>query len=70
MIEKCIKHGSLKQRQRILAEVMLGNEELEKEVVDDESPLALMMKDQYATMLYRSSLKDLIQRAKKRESWW
>lgn len=48
VIEKCIKHGSLKQRQRILAEVMLGNEELEKEVVDDESPLALMMKDQYA----------------------
>ncbi|GEQ67084.1 hypothetical protein JCM33374_g747 [Metschnikowia sp. JCM 33374] len=48
VIEKCIKHGSLKQRQRILDEVMLGNEELEKEIVDDESPLALMMKDQYA----------------------
>ncbi|KAM9929398.1 hypothetical protein OXX59_001212 [Metschnikowia pulcherrima] len=48
VIEKCIKHGSLKQRQRILHEVMLGNEDLEKEVVDDESPLALMMKDQYA----------------------
>ncbi|OBA23418.1 ARM repeat-containing protein [Metschnikowia bicuspidata var. bicuspidata NRRL YB-4993] len=48
VIEKCIKHGSLMQRQRILDEVMLGNEELDMETVDDESPLAMMMKDQYA----------------------
>lgn len=48
VIEKCIKHGTLEQRQRIWHEVMLGNEDLEKETVDDDSPLALMMKDQYA----------------------
>lgn len=48
VIEKCIKHGSLEQRKRILHEVMLGNEPLDKETVDDDSPLALMMKDQYA----------------------
>lgn len=27
---------------------MIGNEDLTKESVDDDSPLALMMKDQYA----------------------
>lgn len=48
VIEKCIKHGTVEQRQRILHEVMLGNEDLEKESVDDDSSLALMMKDQYA----------------------
>lgn len=48
VIEKCIKHGSLEQRKRILHEVMLGNEDLEKETVDDDLSLALMMKDQYA----------------------
>lgn len=48
VIEKCIKHGSTEQRKRILHEVMLGNEDLTKESVDDDSPLALMMKDQYA----------------------
>lgn len=48
VIEKCIKHGTLEQRQRIWREVMLGNEDLEKETVEDDSPLALMMKDQYA----------------------
>lgn len=48
VIEKCIKHGSIEQRKRILHEVMIGNEDLTKESVDDDSPLALMMKDQYA----------------------
>lgn len=48
VIEKCIKYGSIEQRRRILHEVMLDNEDLEKETVDDDSPLALMMKDQYA----------------------
>lgn len=48
VIEKCIKHGTLEQRQRIWHEVMLGNEDLETEAVEDDSPLALMMKDQYA----------------------
>lgn len=48
VVEKCIKHGTLEQRKRILHEVMLGNEPLDKETVDDDSPLALMMKDQYA----------------------
>lgn len=48
VIEKCIKHSSLEQRKRILHEVMLGNEDLEKETVDDDLSLALMMKDQYA----------------------
>ncbi|EEQ40374.1 Pumilio-family RNA binding repeat protein [Clavispora lusitaniae] len=48
VIEKCIKHGTLEQRKRIWREVMLGNEDLEKETVADDSPLALMMKDQYA----------------------
>lgn len=48
VIEKCIKHGTVEQRKRILHEVMLGNEDLEKESVDDDSSLALMMKDQYA----------------------
>lgn len=48
VIEKCIKFGNTEQRRRILQEVMLGNEDLEKETVDDDSPLALMMKDQYA----------------------
>lgn len=48
VIEKCIKFGSTEQRKRILHEVMLENEDLEKETVDDDSPLALMMKDQYA----------------------
>ncbi|SGZ54074.1 CIC11C00000000663 [Sungouiella intermedia] len=48
VIEKCIKYGSTEQRRRILHEVMLENEDLEKETVDDDSPLALMMKDQYA----------------------
>lgn len=48
VIEKCIKFGSTEQRRRILHEVMLENEDLEKETVDDDSPLALMMKDQYA----------------------
>lgn len=48
VIEKCIKHGTVEQRKRILQEVMLGNEDLTKESVNDDSPLALMMKDQYA----------------------
>lgn len=48
VIEKCIKHGTIEQRKRILHEVMLGNEDLSKESVEDDSPLALMMKDQYA----------------------
>lgn len=48
VIEKCIKYGSIEQRRRVLLEVMLGNEDLNKETVDDDSPLALMMKDQYA----------------------
>ncbi|CUM62714.1 uncharacterized protein PRCAT00000270001 [Priceomyces carsonii] len=48
VIEKCIKFGTLDQRKRILYEVMLGNEDFEVDVVSDDSPLALMMKDQYA----------------------
>lgn len=48
VVERCIKHGNLEQDRRILKEVMMGNEDLEKETVDDDSPLALMMKDQYA----------------------
>ncbi|KAK6459336.1 translational repressor Pumilio/PUF3 and related RNA-binding protein [Scheffersomyces xylosifermentans] len=48
VIEKCIKYGTLGQRKRILHEVMLGNEDLKIELVNDDSPLALMMKDQYA----------------------
>lgn len=48
VIEKFIKHGTLEQRKRILKEVMLGNDDIEKETVDDDSSLALMMKDQYA----------------------
>lgn len=48
VVERCIKHGNLEQDRRILHEVMIGNEDLEKETVDDDSPLALMMKDQYA----------------------
>lgn len=48
VIEKCIKFGSFKQRKRILDEVMLGNEDLSIDTVNDDSPLALMMKDQYA----------------------
>lgn len=48
VIEKCIKYGTLSQRKRILREVMLGNEDFNVELVSDESPLALMMKDQYA----------------------
>lgn len=48
VIEKCIKFGSDEQRKRILHEVLLNNEDLSIEVVEDDSPLALMMKDQYA----------------------
>lgn len=48
VIEKCIKYGLAEQRKRILHEVMLGNEDLEQDSVADDSPLALMMKDQYA----------------------
>lgn len=48
VIEKCIKYGDLDQKRKILHEVMLGNEDFEKIEVDDSSPLALMMKDQYA----------------------
>lgn len=48
VIEKCIKYGLFDQRNRILNEVMLGNEDFENESVADDSPLALMMKDQYA----------------------
>ncbi|ODV76976.1 ARM repeat-containing protein [Suhomyces tanzawaensis NRRL Y-17324] len=48
VIEKCIKFGTIDQRRRILHEVMLGNEDFNVELVSDDSPLALMMKDQYA----------------------
>lgn len=48
VIEKCIKYGDLDQKKKILHEVMLGNEDFNKIEVDDSSPLALMMKDQYA----------------------
>lgn len=48
VIEKCIKAGDLSARKRILHEVMLGNEDFNVDVVGDDSPLALMMKDQYA----------------------
>ncbi|KAG7195188.1 mRNA binding protein puf3 [Scheffersomyces spartinae] len=48
VIEKCIKYCSLTQKKKILHEVMLNNEDLELDFVNDDSPLALMMKDQYA----------------------
>lgn len=48
VIEKCIKFGTLEQRKQILREVMVGNENSNIETVSDDSPLALMMKDQYA----------------------
>lgn len=48
VIEKCIKYCSLNQKKKILHEVMLDNEDLEIDFVNDDSPLALMMKDQYA----------------------
>ncbi|EGV64729.1 mRNA binding protein puf3 [Yamadazyma tenuis] len=48
VIEKCIKFGTFEQRKKILHEVLLGNEDLSIEDVEDDSPLALMMKDQYA----------------------
>lgn len=48
VVEKCIKHGSADQRRRLLHEVLLGNENPHRDVVEDELPLALMMKDQYA----------------------
>ncbi|CAI5759235.1 unnamed protein product [Candida verbasci] len=48
VIEKCIKFGNKQQRIRILNEVMLNNQNINIEVVNDDSPLALMMKDQYA----------------------
>lgn len=48
VIEKCIKFGNFEQRKKILHEVMIGNEDYNVSMVDDDSPLALMMKDQYA----------------------
>ncbi|KAG7661713.1 PUF3 [[Candida] subhashii] len=48
VIEKCIKFGDVAQRKRILNEVMLDNLDYKVELVSDDSPLALMMKDQYA----------------------
>lgn len=48
VIEKCIKYGTLDQRKRILHEVMVGNEQASVELVNDDSALALMVKDQYA----------------------
>ncbi|CAH6719432.1 mRNA-binding protein Puf3p [[Candida] jaroonii] len=48
VIEKCIKFGDLQQKKKVLSEVLKGNEDLSIEIVDDSSPLALMMKDQYA----------------------
>lgn len=48
VIEKCIKHGTLDQRKQILVEVLAGNEKPDVELVDDDSALALMVKDQYA----------------------
>lgn len=50
VIEKCIKFGDLNQRKRILHEVMLGNEDIDggdDSPIDDNSPLALMVKDQF-----------------------
>ncbi|RCK55832.1 mRNA-binding protein PUF3 [Candida viswanathii] len=48
VIEKCIKFGDLNQRKRILHEVMLGNEDINDDSdIDDDSPLALMVKDQF-----------------------
>lgn len=48
VIEKCIKHGTLEQRKHILHEVMQSNEDLDKDTVDGDLSLAIMMKDQYA----------------------
>ena len=53
VIEKCIKFGDINQRKRILHEVMLGNEtilgddDIDGEPVKEDSPLALMVKDQF-----------------------
>lgn len=48
VIEKCIKYGTLPDKQKILHEIMEGNMDTNTQLVDDDLPLALMMKDQYA----------------------
>lgn len=68
VIEKCIKHGTLEQRRRILHEVMNGNEDLKKETVEDDSPLALMMKDQYANYVIQKLVEGFDARSQEKKS--
>lgn len=68
VIEKCIKHGTIEQRKRILHEVMLGNEDLTKESVDDDSPLALMMKDQYANYVIQKLVEGFDARSQEKKN--
>lgn len=67
VIEKCIKNGTLEQRQLIWREVMLGNEDLGKETVEDDSPLALMMKDQYANYVIQKLVECFDARSKEKK---
>lgn len=68
VIEKCIKHGTVEQRRRILHEVMSGNEDLLKESVDDDSPLALMMKDQYANYVIQKLVEGFDARSQEKKN--
>lgn len=68
VIEKCIKYGSTEQRRRILHEVMLDNEDLEKETVEDDSPLALMMKDQYANYVIQKLVEGFDAKSQEKKS--
>lgn len=68
VIEKCIKFGSLNQRKQMLHEVMLGNEDLEIETVDDDSPLALMMKDQFANYVIQKLVEGFDARSEEKRS--
>lgn len=48
VVEKCVIFGDDDQRSSILDEVLKNNDNLNDEIVDDRSPLGLMMKDQFA----------------------
>lgn len=48
VVEKCVVNGTEEQVVVILDQVLSGNEVDNDEIVDDRSPLGLMMKDQYA----------------------
>lgn len=68
VIEKCIKYGTLEQRKRILHEVMLGNEDLNVEVVNDDLPLALMMKDQFANYVIQKLVEGFDSRSEEKRT--